>query len=103
MGPEVSNLVGAAVAIFSNYNFNNIWTFKSEKITSLSAYFMKLLQFYATSALGVILIQTGTIFVGDLLIGKKYYFLYFILGTGLLLIWNFTIYNKFIWKNKTTK
>lgn len=100
MTPTWANLAGAAVAIFSNYNFNNIWTFKEHKINSPVQYLIKLVQFYATSAFGVIFIQTGTIFVGDMVFGRKGYFLYFLIGTGLLLIWNFTIYNKFIWKKK---
>ncbi|MDP3987824.1 MAG: glycosyltransferase [Candidatus Levybacteria bacterium] len=98
--PSAANLAGAALAIFSNYNFNNIWTFQERKTSSLSSYFSKLLQFYATSATGVILIQTGTIFAGDNLIGRKFYFAYFLIGTFFLLIWNFTMYSKIIWRVK---
>ncbi len=111
--PFWANLVGAGIAIFSNYNFNNLWTFKDQKISGFGTYIWKMVQFYATSAFGVIFIQSGTIFIGDKLIGPdillhvgplhvRYYLLYFVLGTGLLLIWNFFIYSKFIWK-KTTK
>ncbi len=99
--PSIANLAGAALAIFSNYNFNNLWTFNESKITSLRAYFYKMLQFYLTSAFGVIFIQTGTIFLGDKFLGRKNYFIYFLFGTGLLLIWNFTIYNKIIWRKKS--
>jgi len=98
--PTLANLMGAAVAIFSNYNFNNFWTFKEGKVTGMLSYFIKLLQFYLTSAFGVIFIQTGIIFLGDKLMGEKYYQLYFIIGTSLLLIWNFAIYNLIIWKKK---
>ena len=98
--PFWANLVGAALAIFSNYNFNNLWTFKAHKIEGIGQYLLKLVQFYATSAFGVIFIQSGTIFLGDHFLGVKGYFLYFLIGTALLLIWNFTIYNKFIWKKK---
>ncbi len=109
---SAANLVGAAVAIFSNYNLNNIWTFSHDKISGFGTYMWKMLQFYATSIFGVIFIQTGTIFLGDRLIGEgvwhfivpiQYYYIYFFVGTALLLIWNFTIYSKFIWKNKKTK
>ncbi len=97
----LANLVGAALAIFSNYNFNNLWTFKHHKAEGISEYFLKLLQFYATSAFGVIFIQTGTIFIGvHFLTGQKDYFLYFLLGTSFLLVWNFFIYSKVIWKKK---
>jgi dolichol-phosphate mannosyltransferase len=103
INPSVSNLLGAVVAIFSNYNLNNLWTFKSEKAANLFQYFSKMLKFYATSAIGVILIQTGIIFLGDTFIGRKYYFLYFIIGTGVLLIYNFTVYRFIIWRIKPHK
>ncbi|MCL5438426.1 MAG: glycosyltransferase family 2 protein [Patescibacteria group bacterium] len=101
--PSYANLVGAAVAIFSNFNLNNLWTFNEKKITNISSYFLKLIQFYLTSAIGVIFIQTGTIFLGDHLIGRQYYFIYFLIGTFLLLIYNFTIYNRIIWRKKPQK
>ena len=106
---SIANLIGAAVAIFSNYNFNNLWTFKEHKVHGATQYVIKLLQFYLTSVFGVVFIQTGTIFLGDKFLGEgvlhillpiKYYYIYFVIGTGLLLIWNFTIYNKFIRKKK---
>lgn len=98
--PSIANLVGAVLAIFSNYNFNNIWTFREHKISGMGQYLWKLIHFYVTSAFGVIFIQTGTIFVLDHFLGTKYYFYYFILGTFFILIWNYTIYNMFIWKKK---
>jgi len=103
LSPTVANLMGAALAIFSNFNFNNLWTFRENRSNTISQYFTKLIRFYATSAFGVIFIQTGTIFLGDNLIGRKYYFIYFLVGTFFLLIWNFTIYNKFIWRKKPSK
>ena len=98
--PSVSNLLGATVAIFSNYNLNNLWTFKSERAKNVFQYFGRMLKFYATSAIGVILIQTGIIFIGDTLIGRKYYFIYFIFGTAVLLVYNFTVYRLVIWRKK---
>lgn len=96
--PYYANLVGAALAIFSNYNFNNLWTFREHQHSGITRYIVKLVQFYATSSFGVIFIQTGTIYVGVHLIGQRFYFIYFLIGTFFLLIWNFTIYNRFIWK-----
>lgn len=101
--PVPANLVGAALAIFSNFNGNNLWTFRERRITSFFEYFKKLLQFYATSAFGVVVIQTGTIWLGDTLIGRQFYFLYFLFGTGLLLIWNFTMYSTVIWRKGDAK
>ena len=96
--PAPANLVGAACAIFSNFNFNNLWTFGERKANTIASYFSKLTQFYATSAFGVIFIQTGTIFLGDTFIGREYYFIYFLIGTGFLLLWNFTMYSVVIWR-----
>lgn len=102
LAPSVANLIGAAAAIFSNFNLNNVWTFKEEKISSLSMYLGKLIQFYLTSALGVIIIQTGTIELLTRLFGTKFYFLFFLIGTGLLLIYNYSVYSKVIWKKTKT-
>ena len=62
-----------------------------------------MLNFYAPSAIGVIFIQTGIIFLGDTFIGRKYYFIYFIIGTGFLLIYNFSMYRFVIWRKKPLK
>ncbi|MCX6792156.1 MAG: glycosyltransferase [Candidatus Gottesmanbacteria bacterium] len=93
-----ANLVGAAIAIFSNFNLNNIWTFRHQKISGIGQYLTKLAQFYATSAFGVVVIQTGTIWAGIRLVGDRQYFLFFLVGTALLLVWNYVIYSKVIWK-----
>lgn len=95
-----ANLIGAGVAIFSNFNLNNLWTFRHQKISGAGQYLMKLLHFYVTSAFGVIVIQTGTIWVGEKFMGERYYFLFFLAGTGLLLIWNYVMYSKVIWSAK---
>jgi len=101
--PTVANLAGAVVAIFSNFNLNNIWTFKTEKINGFKAYLWKLANFYLTSAIGVIIIQTGIIFLGDQFFGKKYYFIYFLFGTAILMVYNFTVYRMIIWRKKPHK
>ena len=98
--PSVANLAGAALAIFSNYNLNNLWTFREHKINGFLQYLWKMVQFYLTSAFGVIFIQTGTIFILDHILGTKWYFYYFLLGTFFILIWNYFIYSKFIWRKK---
>lgn len=95
---SIANLIGAAVAIFSNYNLNNMWTFRQNKILGFQQYMVKLLHFYATSAFGVIVIQTGVIWIGSRLVGDRYYFECFLIGTALLLIWNYFIYSRVIWK-----
>ncbi|OGH06429.1 MAG: hypothetical protein A2W22_06520 [Candidatus Levybacteria bacterium RBG_16_35_11] len=98
--PAISSLAGAVLAIFSNFNLNNIWTFKTEKVKGIGMYFWKLLHFYGTSAVGVVVIQSGIIFLGDQIIGRKYYFIYFLVGTFILMLYNFTMYRFVIWRKK---
>lgn len=94
----IANTIGAEIAIFSNYNLNNLWTFKEKRATSTTSYFTKMILFFITSNIGVWIWQNGTIFVGDSLFGREHYLIYWLFGTGLLLVWNFTIYSRFIWK-----
>lgn len=101
--PASSNLVGGALAIFSNYNFNNLWTFKDRKGNGIVSYFLRMFGFYLSSGVGVVFIQTGTIFILTYLFGKDNYFVYFLIGTFFLLIWNFTMYSKVIWRRKRIK
>lgn len=98
--PATANLVGGALAIFSNYNFNNLWTFKDRSSKGIGSYLLKLIEFYVSSGIGVFFIQTGTIFVLTHLLGKDNYFIYFLMGTFFLLMWNFTMYSKVIWSKK---
>jgi dolichol-phosphate mannosyltransferase len=98
-----ANLIGAALAIFSNYNLNNLWTFQKSKIAGVGAYLSKLVQFYVTSSFGVIVIQTGTIAAGVHFWGDRFYFMYFLIGTTLLLVWNYVMYSRVIWKKHNHK
>lgn len=95
----IANTIGAEIAIFSNYNLNNLWTFSHHRITHPVKYLIRMALFFITSNIGVFIWQNGTIFVGDHLFGRSLYLIYWLFGTGLLLIWNFTIYSRFIWKS----
>jgi len=101
--PASANLVGGAFAIFSNYNFNNLWTFKDRRGKGVASYFLRMGGFYLSSGIGVVLVQTGTIFILTQMFGKEYYFIYFLIGTFFLLMWNFTMYSKVIWRRKRIK
>lgn len=106
LDPALANLSGAALAIFSNYNFNNLWTFSDHRVTDPMRYILKLLQFYLTSSFGVVMIQTGTIKLLSILLptqSKIILNIYFIAGTGLLLFWNYTMYNRLIWRKNLRK
>lgn len=101
----LSNLLAAQLAIFSNYNLNNLWTFKHEKSKNITTYLIKMLGFFATSNIGVLIIQSGLIQLGEIMFGRKFPlpYVYFVFATGVLLIYNFTVYRLVIWRKKPHK
>ncbi len=101
----VSNQISAQLAIFSNYNLNNLWTFKKEKSSTPFSYLKKMAAFFATSNTGVFFIQSGLIQLGEILFGREFPlpYIYFVLATGVLLIYNFTMYRFVIWRKKPHK
>jgi dolichol-phosphate mannosyltransferase len=98
----LSNLLSAQLAIFSNYNLNNLWTFRNEQSKGVIVYLGKMIMFFVTSNIGVLFIQSGLIQLGEQLFGRKFPlpYVYFVFATGVLLIYNFTVYSKIIWKKK---
>ncbi len=95
--------IAAQPAIFSNFNLNNIWTFKEDRSKTFSSYIKKILIFFMTSNIGVLFIQSGIIFILEYLFGRKYANFYFIFATAVLLVWNFTMYRFVIWRKKPHK
>lgn len=94
--PVMGSGIGAEFAIISNFILNNSWTFGSQKAQGMHAV-GKFLQFNITS-LGAVIIQAGTVWIGSLLFGVSSYRWFYILGVGIGLIWNYTMYSKVIWK-----
>lgn len=94
--PALGSAVGAEFAIMSNFYLNNAWTFSSRKAHGIRA-FGKLLQFNLTSA-GAILIQAGCVWIGTALLGVSTYRWFYIIGVGIGLVWNYTMYSKVIWR-----
>src|SRR5260221_12658561 len=92
-------ILSTELAIISNFTFNNLWTFKSEKIEGLEKLVKKFLQFNLGSA-GALVIQAIAGPIGVKLIGAKYDFI--VLGlvvVFLVLPYNYFIYNRFIWRS----
>lgn len=98
----ILNWIAAQPAIFSNFNLNNLWTFKTEKITGFGQYLLKMAGFFATSNIGVLIIQSGIIQLCEFLFGRKFPlpYVYFVFATGVLLVYNFTVYRLVIWRKK---
>jgi dolichol-phosphate mannosyltransferase len=59
------------LAIIANFSLNNLWTFRSQKISGGKKTFLKFLQFNLTSS-GALLIQTGLGTLGVSLFGPQY-------------------------------
>jgi dolichol-phosphate mannosyltransferase len=95
--PWISNMIGAECAIISNFLLNNSWTFNNRSVEGKKA-LGKFIQFNLTSIIGVTLIQTGVIWLGTHFFGVNTYRFWFMIGTGLLLIWNYFMYSRVIWK-----
>lgn len=94
--PALGSGAGAELAIISNFFLNNAWTFGSRKVQGLRA-IRKFLQFNMTSV-GAILIQAGTVWIGTTIFGVSLYRWFYVLGVGIGLVWNYTMYSKVIWK-----
>lgn len=98
--PAVATIIGGQLAITSNYLLNNLWTFKERKITRLSKLVIKFFQFWFTSNFAVWVLQGGIVRLGEILVTKEspLIHLFFLLGLVATVIWNYTVYNRFIWR-----
>jgi len=90
------------LAIISNFTFNNLWTFKAEKIIGLGKLAFKFLQFNFTSA-GALIIQTVAGTIGVAIFGAQYrqILLPFII-LFMVLPYNYFMYNAVIWRTSKT-
>lgn len=116
--PSISAMLGAEIAIISNFILNNFWTFAAKKIISLRKVPLKFLQFNL-AALGGALIQGVTVELGTSLFGglmnsifsgvltpywgNQGYRFFFLVGVGFGLIWNYFMYTTFIWRTRKSK
>lgn len=94
--PAIGSALGAELAIISNFVLNNAWTFRERRVTG-KRLLPKFLQFNGTS-FGALIIQTASVWIGTGVFGKDSYFISYIFGVFLGLIWNYTMYSKVIWK-----
>ncbi len=97
--PEAVAWAGSTeLAIISNFTLNNIWTFKSEKISGIGKLVNKFIQFNGTS-LGALVIQTVAGSIGVSMLGQEYrqILLPFIV-VFLVLPYNYLAYNLVIWR-----
>lgn len=100
--PSIAGASGAELAIISNFTLNNIWTFKEKKITSIRKIPGRFLVFNLAS-IGSVIIQFITIEIGTGIFGKPSYRIFYVLGVGIGLIWNYFMYNRVVWKTHKGK
>ncbi len=103
----LANLGAIEVAIVSNFTWNNLWTF-ADRTLSWKRVPGKFLQFNLASA-GSIIIQAITALFCERIVGLYTLFVvgryqidtglvFALVGIGLGLIWNYTAYNRIVWK-----
>lgn len=86
------------LAIINNFIFNNIWTFKSEKIQGFKRLLFKFFQFNL-AAMGALIIQTTVGSVSDHFFGVQYRQLALpVIVVFMVLPYNYFMYNAVIWK-----
>ena len=98
--PSQATVVGGEVAIISNFTLNNLWTFRDYKVTGPKI-ILKFIQFNLTSLIALVIqfviLRIGEFFArGSALIIQFFYFG----AIFIVLIVNYYIYNKFIWKTR---
>lgn len=95
----VANALAAEVSIVSNFIFNNLWTFKNEKLVWGAKLLKKFFTFNLSSVVSGIVIPSIVIGLGTGYFGDQYRTLFLIFAVfGLTVPLNWFIYNTFIWK-----
>jgi len=93
---------GAELAIISNFTLNNLWTFSYKKISGAVNVLKKFLAFNLTSA-GAVVIQFVVVGLGTKLTGDQWRQVWLVIAIGFFIIpYNWLMYNKFIWKKKSS-
>lgn len=99
----ISNALAAEISIISNFTFNNLWTFKNEKLAWGKKLIQKFITFNLSSVISGIIIPTVVVILLTSLFGD-HLFLYQVIGIFLLTIpLNWFIYNLVIWKRSPEK
>ncbi|MFA5024964.1 MAG: glycosyltransferase [Candidatus Shapirobacteria bacterium] len=94
----VCNAMAAELAIISNFTWNNIWTFSSDKITKSSQIISKFITFNLSSLITGVLIPSVVIGILTSLFGDHLFIFQVIAIFGLTIPLNWFVYNKIIWK-----
>lgn len=97
----LANATASELSIINNFTWNNLWTFKAEKITSPKELLSKFITFNLSSIVGGILVPSGVIGLGTQIFGDQYRSILLVIAVfGFTIPYNWFIYNVFIWKKK---
>jgi len=96
----ISNAMASELAIISNFIWNNLWTFASDKITNIGQLVSKFITFNLSSVVTGIIIPSVVIGLMTLAFGDHLFIFQIIAIFGLTIPLNWFVYNKFIWKKK---
>lgn len=95
----LSNSFASELAIISNFTWNNLWTFKKEKISGIGQLISKFMTFNLSSFMTGIVVPSAFIGVCTHFFGDQFSTVYLIIGVfGLTIPLNWFVYNHFIWK-----
>ncbi|KKT40294.1 hypothetical protein A3K29_02785 [Candidatus Collierbacteria bacterium RIFOXYB2_FULL_46_14] len=97
----LANAMAAEISIISNFTFNNLWTFKNEKLVWGAKLIKKFTTFNLSSVVSGIILPSLVIGAGTHVFGDQYRFLFLIIGVFFITVpLNWFIYNVVIWKKK---
>lgn len=89
----IAQIIGAETALLATFFGNNFWAFRGKHHHT---FWNKLVRFHA-SALGGLLINS-TLVVVLVKYGHLYYGAALVIGSVAGLVWNYTLYKKFVFK-----
>ena len=92
----IAQIFGAETALLATFFGNNYWAFKGRH---RHTFWNKFIKFHA-SALGGLLINSFLVVV-LVKYGHLYYGLALVIGSAAGLVWNYTLYKKFVFKSYT--
>lgn len=99
---KVSSLISGFAGMLSTFLLNNFWAFKDNKLEGMKKKITSLVVYLVSSYIPILfrseLIKFSIGKFGDtFLVSNTAFFIGVVLG----LIWNFTVYSKFIWRDKS--
>ena len=98
---KTASLLSGLIAMLVTFTLNNFWSFKENKISGITGkikgFFIYILSSYVPIFLRSQMIKFSISKFGDTFLVSN---ITFFIGIVLGLIWNYTVYNKIIWKEK---